>query len=225
MLNLTVAALFLIGTHLGIASTALRRELVGRLGETLYRALYSLLALVALAWLVVAWRAAPTLPVWSAGAAVRHGVLLLMPLAFLLVIGAVTGPNPTAVGQRPDPDGTPAYGIIRITRHPLMWGIALWAILHLGANGDVAAFLFFGTLALLAILGTFLIDARRTRANDPGWGVFLQATSNLPFLAVLEGRQKIAPAEIGLWRVALALAAYVVLLWLHPQLFGVSPIG
>ncbi len=73
--------------------------------------------------------------------------------------------------------------------------------------------------------GTFLIDARRTRENAPGWGVFLQATSNLPFVAILERRQKLVAGEIGLWRVALALAAYVVLFWLHPWLFGVSPLG
>ena len=42
MLNLTVAALFLIGTHFGIASTACARELVARIGERAYRALYSL---------------------------------------------------------------------------------------------------------------------------------------------------------------------------------------
>jgi uncharacterized membrane protein len=129
------------------------------------------------------------------------------------------------VGQRPDPDGTPATGVIRITRHPFMWGIALWALLHLAANGDVASVLFFGSLAALALVGTFLIDARRTRENAPGWGVFLQATSNLPFVAILERRQKLVAGEIGLWRVALALAAYVVLFWLHPWLFGVSPLG
>ena len=57
MLNLTTAALFLIGTHFGIASTSLRAELVARIGEGAYRAVYSLLALVALVWLVTAWRA------------------------------------------------------------------------------------------------------------------------------------------------------------------------
>ena len=225
MLNLTTAALFLIGTHFGIASTSLRAELVARIGEGAYRAVYSLLALVALVWLVTAWRAAPLVPLWPVGAGLRHLALALMPLAFLFLVCAVTASNPTAIGQRPDPDVTPAMGMIRITRHPFMWGIGLWALLHLAANGDVASVLFFGSLAALALVGTFLIDARRTRENAPGWGVFLQATSNLPFVAILERRQKLVASEIGLWRVALALAAYVVLFWLHPWLFGVSPLG
>lgn len=226
MLNLAVAALFLLGTHFGIASTSLRHQLVALVGESVYRALYSLLALAALAWLILAWAAAPFVPIWETGTGFRHLVAVLMPFAFLLVTCAVTAPNPTVVGQRPDPDaGAPATGIIRVTRHPFMWGVAVWAFLHLGANGDQASLIFFGTLAVLALAGTILIDHRRMRENAPGWGVFLQATSNLPLAAIIERRQKLVPAEIGLWRVALALAAYVALFWLHPMLFGVVPLG
>ena len=226
MLNLITAALFLIGTHFGIASTSLRGELVARIGEGAYRAVYSLLALVALVWLAMAWRAAPLVPLWEAGPGLRHLTAALMPLAFLLLVCAVTSPNPTVVGQRPDPDAaSPAVGVVRITRHPFLWGVNLWALLHLLANGDEASLIFFGSLALLAFAGTFLIDARRTRENAPGWGVFLQATSNLPFAAIVERRQKLHLGEIGLWRAALALAVYVLLFGLHPWLFGVSPLG
>ena len=226
MLNLITAALFLIGTHFGIASTSLRGELVTRLGERGYRAIFSLLALVALVWLVMAWRAAPVVVLWEAGQGLRHLAAALMPLAFLLLVCAMTSPNPTVVGQRPDPDAaSPAVGAIRITRHPFMWGVTLWALLHLLANGDEGSLIFFGCLAVLALAGTFLIDARRTRENAPGWGVFLQATSNLPFAAILERRQKLHLNEIGLWRAALALAVYVVLFGLHPWLFGVGPLG
>jgi uncharacterized membrane protein len=226
MLNLFVAALFLFGSHLGVASTSMRHELIGRVGEGVYRGIYSVLAVVAFLWLVTAWRAAPFIPLWSTGSGLRHLVLALMPLGFLLLVCAVTAPNPTVVGQRPDPDaGTPASGIIRVTRHPFMWGVALWGALHLSANGDEASVIFFGSFVVLALAGTFLIDARRTRENAPGWGVFLQATSNVPFAAIIDGRQKLILSEIGLWRVALALALYVLFVWLHPLLFGVSPLA
>ena len=115
--------------------------------------------------------------------------------------------------------------IIRVTRHPFMWGVGVWALLHLCVNGDQASLIFFGTLAVLALGGTVLIDQRRMRENAPGWGVFLQATSNLPFSAILERRQKLVPSEIGLWRVALALGLYVAVFWLHPVLFSVAPLG
>ena len=52
MLNLFVAALFLFGSHLGVASTSMRHELIGRVGEGVYRGIYSVLAVVAFLWLV-----------------------------------------------------------------------------------------------------------------------------------------------------------------------------
>ncbi len=118
---------------------------------------------MALVWLVTAWRAAPLVPLWPVGAGLRHLALALMPLAFLLLVCAVTASNPTAIGQRPDPDATPATGVIRITRHPFMWGIALWALVHLVANGDVASVLFFGSLAVLALVR----DVPHRCAPDP----------------------------------------------------------
>lgn len=223
MSNLVIAALFLVGTHLGIASTQLRPQLVATIGEGPYRILYSLIALVAIAWLAHAWGAAPIRPLWTPGPGLRHFPLLVMPVVCLLLVCALSQRNPTALGQAPDPDSAePARGIVRVTRHPMMWAVALWAIGHILANGDLASLVFFGAFAILALAGTVLIDARRTEARPPGWGVFLQRTSNVPFQAILERRQKLVPAEIGLARLAAALALYVALIWLHPRLFGVA---
>lgn len=223
MTDLLVAALFFLGTHLGLASTQLRAQLVTSLGEGPYRLLYSVIAVVAIAWLVHAWSAAPVQALWTPGPGLRHLPLLVMPFACLLLVCALTQRNPTALGQAPDPDAAePARGIVRVTRHPMMWGVALWAIVHVLANGDLASLLFFGTFAVLALAGTVAIDARRTAARPPGWGVFLQRTSNLPFLAILERRNRLVASEIGLSRLVAALALYVALAWLHPYLFGVA---
>ena len=225
MENLVVAALFLVGTHLGVSSSALRPALVGRLGERVYLALYSLLSLLAVVWLVSAWNAAPHVPLWTVGRGLRHLTLTLMPLAFLLVVAGLSAPNPTAVGQRPDPDARePATGILRVTRHPFLWGVTLWAVLHTLANGDLASLAFFGSFGALGVAGTFLIDAKRSQAAAPGWGVYLQRTSNVPFAAILQRRQRLSLREIGLARTAVALALYVAVLWVHPYLFGVSPL-
>lgn len=222
--NLVVAALFMVGTHLGISSSQLRAELVQRVGERVYRLLYSLLALLAIGWLVEAWRQAPFRPLWEPGPGLAHLPLVVMPVAALLIVCSVTASNPTAIGQRLDPDAPePATGILRVTRHPFMWGVALWGIAHLLARGDLASVLFFGAFAALALAGTVTIDAKRLRAAPPGWGVFLQATSNVPLVAILQRRQRLAWREIGLPRVAGALALYVLVLWAHPHLFGASP--
>jgi uncharacterized membrane protein len=174
----------------------------------------------------MAFRSAPFDPLWVAGPLARHVPLVLMPFALLLIVGGVSTPNPTAVGQGPDADAPePAHGILRVTRHPLMWGIAIWAIAHILANGDLASLVFFGAFAALALGGTLLIDAKRTRLNERGWGVFLQRTSNLPLGAVLQGRQKLVLREITGRQWLVTAALYLLLILVHPLLFGAPALG
>lgn len=219
MTSLIIAALFLLATHVGLSSAGLRPRLVAMLGERVYRAVYSVIALLAIAWLVTSWRAAPWVELWPAGPAVRHLPFLVMPFALLMVICGVSQPNPTAVGA---PTDTPARGMLRVTRHPVMWGIALWALVHLLANGDLASVLFFATFAVLALLGMAALDRKRAARDPAAWAKLEAATSVLPLQAIVQGRQRLAPGEIGLGRTALALGLYVLLMVLHPWLFGVA---
>ncbi|MGA7260503.1 MAG: NnrU family protein [Stellaceae bacterium] len=36
--------------------------------------------------------------------------------------------------------------MVRVTRHPFLTGVGLWALVHLIGNGDVASLFFFATL-------------------------------------------------------------------------------
>jgi uncharacterized membrane protein len=222
-----VAGLVLLLTHFGISSTTLRDRMVRRLGEGPFRGLYSLIAAAALVWLVLAWRAAPPGAIlWSLGTVGQGAAVILVPIALFLLVGGLTVPNPTAVGaERHLEDPRPVTGVLRITRNPVMWGIGLWAIGHLAANGDVASIGLFGCLAVLALLGSTLIDAKNRRRRPVLFAPFDLATSNLPFAAVIQGRQSLAglPQEYGLWRFAVVVALYAVLLHGHEWLFGVSP--
>lgn len=219
MTSLIIAALFLLATHIGISSGGIRPSLVATLGERAYRAIYSVVALLAIVWLVIAWRAAPWIELWPSGPAVRHLPFLVMPFALLFVVCGVSQPNPTAVGG---PGGAPARGILRVTRHPVMWGIALWALVHLLANGDLASVLFFATFAALALIGMAALDRKQAQRDPAGWPALRAATSSLPLLAIAQGRQHLAAAEIGWARTGVALALYVALILLHPWLFGAA---
>ena len=219
MTILIIAALFLLVTHLGISRAGLRPQLAGMLGEGLYRAIYSVVSLLAIVALVLAWRAAPWIELWSSTPALRHLPLLVMPVALLLVVCGVSQPNPTAIGG---PGHEPARGILRVTRHPVMWGIALWALAHLLVNGDLASVLFFATFAVLALGGTPGLERKFAQRDPEGWRALAAATSNVPFLAVAQGRQAFNPAEIGWARPAIAIVLFVALIALHPWLFGVS---
>jgi uncharacterized membrane protein len=112
---------------------------------------------------------------------------------------------------------------LRITRHPFLWGFAIWAVAHLLVTGDLASLIFFGALLLLAIVGPGSIDAKRKRAFGAQWMRFAESTSSVPFLAISQGRNTLELAEIGWWRVAIALVLYAVFLGAHSWLFGVSP--
>ncbi len=226
MIDLLTAAVFFVGTHIGIGSTPLRDELIERVGERLYRLLFSLVSLVAIVWLIVAFRAAPAVPLWAGQPLFGLLALLLMPVALLLVVTSLSQANPTAVGQAVDPDAPePARGILRVTRHPMMWGVTVWATTHLLASAELASVVFFGAFAGLALGGAAALDHRLDRQNRPGWGVFVQRTSFLPFRAILEGRQHFVWAEIGYPRLGVALLLYAALLIAHPWLFGVAAWG
>jgi uncharacterized membrane protein len=116
-----------------------------------------------------------------------------------------------------------ARGIIRVTRHPVMWAIMLWSAAHVLAIGSLQAVIFFGGLLVLAAAGTTLQDARKAKTLGEDWARFAALTSNLPFLAVAQGRNRVVWREIGWWRPAAGLAAFAALLWLHAWLFGVRP--
>ena len=220
--ELTAAAAFLLASHFGLSSTRLRGALVDRLGgEGPYRGLYSLVAAAALVWLILAYRDAPYVPLWPTAAWTRWVPVAVMPFAALLAVAGLTRPNPTAVGQERALDAEePARGVLRITRHPFLWGVGLWALGHTVPNGDAASLIFFGALAALALVGTALIDAKNARRHGERWRRFSAVTSNAPFGAILAGRQRLVPGEIGWGRLTGALALYALLLWAHPYLFG-----
>lgn len=214
MTGLVLATAAFVLTHF-VTNTPLRARLVGAMGEWPYRGGYSLVAFVTLAWMIWAYAGAPREPLW---AGFRELPRLVMPLAFILIACGYAR-NPTMVGaDKLLKSDHPARGIIRITRHPIMWGIMLWGAAHLLARGDLAASVFFGGFLVLAALGTVLMD-RRKSAN-PDFRRFAEVTSNTPFMAVLQGRNHIVWREIGWQRPAIGLAAFVVVFFLHPWISG-----
>jgi uncharacterized membrane protein len=224
MLQLILAAVFFCGIHFIISGTRLRDALIDRFGEKTFRAGFSLLSLFGLGWLIFAYRHAPYLETWGQIQWFKPIAALAMPAAFLLAVAGITTPNPTVVGGEPLLNQAEPRGILRITRHPLLWGISLWALVHLIANGDAAALVLFGSLLLLPLAGTRSIDAKRRRACGEAWERFAAVTSNIPFLAIKDGRNSLKLKELGGWRPVLALVLYLATMHFHRTLFGVSPL-
>lgn len=225
MVNLLAAAAFFVLIHLLVSGTRVRDMLTARMGQNAYMGLFSLASVGGLIWLGLAYAAArPTSPVlWGLPTGVRHVQIMLQLLAMLLILPGLLTANPTSVRQegaldRPDV----VQGMLRITRHPFLWGVAVWAAGHLVANGDVASVLLFGSMLALALFGTASIDAKRRRALGAAWEAFASQTSNVPFGAIASGRQALRLGEIGVWRPAVAVAVWATLVFAHPYLFGVA---
>lgn len=227
MTNFAAALAAFILLHVGLSATPLRTVLVKTIGEWPYRALFSVASAVVLAWMIFAYGAARaaaenpqlwTPPVWAS-----HVTALLVFGAFLLVVPGLVMPGPTTVGmEKGMQKAEPARGMMRITRHPFLWGVALWGLGHLLANGEGTSVMLFGGLAVMVLLGTRSID-RKSAARDPeGWARFSAVTSNIPFAAILQGRNRLAPGEVAV-PLLLALAVFGAVLWFHRVLFGVAP--
>ncbi|MCA3324595.1 MAG: hypothetical protein INF75_11680 [Roseomonas sp.] len=216
---LLLAAAFFVATHNGIAGTEIRARLVGRIGANGFRIAYSVLSVVALVLLARAWGAAEPLPIWTAPAWLRLLLALIMLPAFLFFAAGLLR-NPTGIGGE-GLVGQQVRGIQRITRHPVLWSFALWALVHVLGNGDLASVIFFSTFAVSALIGMPSID-RKLAARDPEAATKLQAaTSILPFGAILAGRNRLVLAEIGWLTPALALLGWAVTLHFHARFFGV----
>ena len=225
MTSLIAAAIVFVLLHLGVAGTRLRDRVVALLGERAYLGLFSLLSLVVIVWLAGAYARAPYLPTWGMLPAWRWVMVVLMLPAMLLVVIGLATPSPTAVGQERRA-AEPVRGILRITRHPFLTGVALWAVLHLIGNGDGASLVFFGAFAVVAILGPASIDEKRQRRlGAAAWTPFAAQTSIIPFAAILAGRNQLVLAELGWWRVLAGLVVYALVLGGHGPLFGISPLG
>ena len=219
---LVVATAVFLLLHTVVSSTGLRGWLVGVMGEGPYLGLFSLAVTGTLVWMSLAYASAPYIELWEAPRALRLVALAVMAPVVMLLAAGVAQPSPTGVGGAGKAIQWEARGILRITRHPLQWAILIWAILHVLVNGDLASLLFFGGLALLAAAGPMLIDRKRSRAMGERWERFAATTSNLPFAAIITGRTRFAPGEIGWKSPALGVVLYITLVSAHPYVIGVG---
>ena len=221
MIPLVAAALFFVGIHLLISGTSLRARLVMRMGERNYLGVFSLMSAAGLAWLILSFIHVrvvlpTTLLEW------RWAAVLLNFVALLFICFGVLGKSPTAVGGESKLDeADPATGMHRITRHPMLWGFLIWAAVHMAFNPQSAPLVFFGAFLLLALLGPRAIDAKRAAQHGEKWQRYLAVTSNLPFAAILQGRNRLALSELLAFPLFAAAVLTELLVLGHTWLFGV----
>jgi len=141
-MRLLIAGLVLfLGIHLVPAIPSLRAAAAERWGERRYKGLFSLASAVGLVLIVIGFAFAnPNPRVFAPFPAARAIAPYAMTLSFILFASA---------NMR---------GHLRhVVRHPMLLGLAIWATVHLLANGDLRGTILFG--AFLAFAAIDLVSA------------------------------------------------------------------
>lgn len=219
------AALF-VGSHMLISSDAIRPALLKRIGEQPYRGLYSLVAFATFVPLLMAFgyhkHAGPMLWYLRDVEPIRWLTWLMMLVAFMFFVGSFVNPNPGAIGA---PSERSVGGILKITRHPNFVALASFAFAHMLMNGWAGDLFFFGSIATLAIVGGRHQDRRKLRELGASYRILVDTTSFFPGAALFSGRQQWTIADTPWIAIVVGAATTILILIIHPRLFGGSPLG
>jgi uncharacterized membrane protein len=133
LISLCLAALAFVGSHFAL-SHPLRARLASQVGEKPFAGIYSIVSLATFAWMALAFASVtPRRSLWN-GASPALWIVgsLLTLIALALFLGSLRG-NPAFPGAQIHPEGVQPrpHGVFRVTRHPMMWGFALWAAAHI----------------------------------------------------------------------------------------------
>jgi uncharacterized membrane protein len=216
-----------VALHIGVSATGLRDRLIASIGAGAYRIAFALASIALLAWMILtfgAFRHDPFDPlnegVWAPPDWGRWVAYVLTALAFVLIASGFFVSNPTRVGgEKVLARGDLARGIVRITRHPFLWGVALWAGAHLLVNGERFAPMLFGALGVMALYGTRSLDRKTAKLDPEAWEKFAAITSNAPFAAIAQGRNKFVLGEL-VPGAAAGLALFLLLGFFHAAFTG-----
>lgn len=211
-------------SHIALATPPLRDVLVARLGATGFMIGYSILSLALLFGAIQAYQGVPDRQLWTAGPTAWLVSNAVMLVASILFAGSLTPANRALAGVPMRGPAAPT-GVMRITRHPMMWAFALWAGVHMALSGNLPTVLLAAGLGVLALLGSAMQDVKKRRAMGADWAAYERSTSYWPLGAQLSGRQPWSSLWPGALPVGLGIGLYLLLTWLHPVLMKAPAVG
>jgi len=182
VLILVAGLVLFLGVHLVPALPSLRAALAARWGEQRYRGLFSLVSLVGLALVIGGYVMAPPGPRLFPPS---PGAIAIAPYAVSLSLILFAAANMRGHARR-------------VVKHPLLLSVAIWAAVHLMANGDTRGTVLFASFLAYAAFDFFSVVQRQAIRT------FQPALRN-DAIAVVAG-----------------IAASLALMALHRPLFGVA---
>lgn len=211
---LALAASLFVGTHF-LMSHPLRSFMVASLGNNGFFAAYSLVSFATFGFMLwAAARVGEEQLLWLVGDGLWLAASLFMWAGSILFVGAFRD-NPAL----PDMSGGPprigeARGVFAISRHPMMWGFALWGLVHLIVAARPSTIIISVAIITLALGGAAGQDHKKLALYGPAWRQWMDRTSFVPFARgwSLPG----AFASLG------GTLLFVAATWAHGALGGVA---
>ena len=188
------------GTHIGLASAAIREPWVRRFGEWGFVSLFAAVASVSFA-ILVSYYATHRFEGMAGLAlgdavAVRWGLSAMVVLGLVFIAVSLWSYPGSAYGATESSGIRPPRGVDRITRHSFFTGMALMAGAHALLASRLVGTVFFSGFLLLSTLGPLHQRRKLLARHGQPFRDYLDATSALPFAAIIAGRQRLVWKEI-----------------------------
>ncbi|MBB5577586.1 MULTISPECIES: NnrU family protein [Rhizobium] len=223
MISFVSAFAFFLLLHSIPAIPVVRSSIVSRIGRPTYFVGYSAASVAALIWLFSAALALDYIPLWDLRPWHAAVTFVLAPLGGFLVIAGLLSANPLSIAIRQSDD---VGAVVGITRHPVLWGFAIWASGHIVANGDLRSLLLFGGFALFSLGSIAITEKRARRRLGDRWKTLSKGTSIVPLAAFFSGRRPTCDLPMLLAAlITVALGAWLLFAGGHALLFGADPIA
>lgn len=164
------------------AGIGIRRKIVVKIGLIPYKAVFALVIISSVVMMVFGWRAMVPQHLYVPPEWGRSLTLFLVLVTFILFVAAQMKTN-----------------IKRVLRHPQLYGLLLWCIGHLLANGDSRSVLLFGWMFFWGISEVFFINRR-----DGEWK-----------------KPEAVPVKYDIIVLVMGIVLYAVMVAAHPYLSGI----
>ncbi len=201
----------------------LRERYVARLGATGFLAFYSAISLLTFGWMIYRYTTMTPVQLWVAPRVGYYLTYAGMLLALIMLAGSLLAPNPSLAGlPGMVAKSEPRKGVLAWTRHPMMWGIAIWAFLHAAVNGDTRTLILCVGMGSLALVGARNIDRKKRTQLGDAWLNIEAQTSFVPFARQFSGKASWTTLWPGLTPVLVGIVLYALIAYFHGYAFGVS---
>ncbi len=213
LLNVVAANAAFVGSHF-LMSHPLRAAMVKPLGDMGFQVVYSLVSIATLAWVYFAFTSAPAADLPGTGDIGWILATILTLPAMVLFAGSVSGNPALGLPGSENMARAEPKGVFRVTRHPMMWGFALWALSHIVLYWSMRTMITAFAMGFLALVGAHMQDRKKEVLMGDAWETWESHTSYWPRLGAI--------FQVGAlpWVVGLVLFAFFS--WLHLPLGGIA---